>query len=184
MTLTQSVISGGGIGRPVVLRILILPDDLVVLTNGQVRILIVLQVQAAVQLDDLRDLEPIGVVGGHRRGLVSPCLIGINGQLVLSIDPTPICLGLLRNGPGNGLGVDAQIVMAGAFLIALFVGGREHDLVIPTIVLGMHLAEIIPTIGFRRGFDCAVLAAVDRGCTNQRPVLGRDPDRAGLRQAL
>ena len=74
--------------------------------------------------------------------------------------------------------------MAGAFLIALFVGGREHDLVIPTIVLGMHLAEIIPAIGFRRGFDRAVLAAVDRGCTNQRPVLGRDPDRAGLRQAL
>ena len=81
-----------------VLRILILPDDLVVLADLQLRI------QAAVQLNDLRDLEPQVLLAVIVVVLSVRASLGINGQAALCIDPFKRILIRLGDVPGNGLG--------------------------------------------------------------------------------
>ena len=165
-------VAGRRIRGPVVCGILIFPRDLVVRANAQLRYIIVLQVQAAVQFVDRRDLEPIGAVGGHLIGRGGARLVRVDGQLVLRFDPVKVCfIGLLVDLPGDGLGIHAKIVRGIAGAVALVRRRLEFDLVIPTIVaLCGCIVGVAPLVILYRRSKHAVIAAVDRRCAEEGPV--------------
>ena len=140
--------------------------------NAQLRYIIVLQVQAAVQFVDRRDLEPIGAVGGHLIGRGGARLVRVDGQLVLRFDPVKVCfIGLLVDLPGDGLGIHAKIVRGIAGAVALVRRRLEFDLVIPTIVaLCGCIVGVAPLVILYRRSKHAVIAAVDRRCAEEGPV--------------
>ena len=175
-----AVHNAGAVIHPCASLVLILPLHHVVLADvNALRIarltlmVYIIKDDSAVQFDDLRNSQPIGALGDHNAviDLFRKVLIGVNGQLILGIDPLPVCLSLLRNDPRNGLRVDAQIIRRFALGIALFVGGREYDLVFPAIAvlrLGC-LFGVTPLVFLNLGVEHAVGAAVDIGRANERP---------------
>ena len=134
------------------------------------------QRHAAVHFEDLRDLQPIGLIRDHNTvvDLVRDRNASlVNGQLPRIRCKRPCGLrGILSvQFPRNRLGVDAQVILALAGRIALFIGRHKLNLVFPEVVVRRSCSGHTPFIGLCRSLEDAILSTVHNNGADVGPLI-------------